>query len=54
MDWDSAFLAGFWVILTQLAPDQSLEPDCLDAKPDSATYQQCSRESFTGLEYTHL
>lgn len=35
MDWDSAFLAGFWVILTQLAPDHNLEVDLLDSKPSS-------------------
>lgn len=54
MDWDSAFLAGFWVILTQLAPVHNLEPDLLDSKPSSATHQQCSLEPVTGPRFACL
>lgn len=61
MDWDSAFLAGFWVILRQLAPDHNLEPGLLDSKPDlldlkpsSATHQQCSLELVTGPGFACL
>lgn len=52
---------GFCVPTRLPAPDRNLnciehplEPDCLDLKPNSATYQLCSLEPVTVPGFSHL